>query len=73
MSEETDYTQYVKAAMNSYDIVTSHRTEANPTEDQLAELARNERHLWLKMKEEGFVAALSAEQKANIEALNISI
>ena len=73
MSEETDYTQDVKAAMDSYNIVTSHRTEANPTEDQLAELARNERHLWLKMKEEGFVAALSAEQKANIEALNISI
>ena len=73
MSEETDYTQDVKAAMDSYGIVISHRSEANPTEDQLAELARNERHLWLKMKEEGFVAALSAEQKANIEALNISI
>ena len=73
MSEETDYTQHVIAAMDSYNIVTSHRTEANPTEDQLAELARNERHLWLKMKDEGFVAALSAEQKASIEALNISI
>jgi len=73
MSEITDYTQHVIAAMDSYNIVTSHRTEANPTEDQLAELARNERHLWLKMKDEGFVAALSAEQKANIEALNISI
>jgi len=73
MSEETDYTQHVIAAMDSYNIVVSHRTEANLTEDQLAELARNERHLWLKMKEEGFVAALSAEQKANIEALNISI
>ena len=73
MSEETDYTHHVIAAMDSYNIVTSHRTEANPTEDQLAELAWNERHLWLKMKDEGFVAALSAEQKANIEALNISI
>ena len=73
MSEETDYTQHVIAAIDSYNIVMSHRSEANPTEDQLAELARNERHLWLKMKEEGFVAALSAEQKANIEALNISI
>ena len=73
MSEEIDYAQPVIAAMDSYNIVTSHRTEANPTEDQLAELARNERHLWLKMKDEGFVAALSAEQKANIEALNISI
>ena len=73
MSEETDYTQHVIAAMDSYNIVVFHRTEANPTEDQKDELARNERHLWLKMKDEGFVAALSAEQKANIEALNISI
>jgi len=73
MSEETDYTQHVIAAMDSYNIVTSHRTEANITDEQKDELARNERHLWLKMKEEGFVAALSAEQKANIEALNISI
>ena len=73
MSEEIDYTQHVIAAMDSYNIVVSHRSEANLTDDQTAELARNERHLWLNMKEEGFVAALSAEQKANIEALNISI
>ena len=73
MSEETDYTQHVIAAMHSYNIVVSHRTEANPTDDQKDELARNERHLALKMQEEGFVAALSTEQKANIEALNISL
>ena len=73
MSEEIDYTQHVIAAIDSYNIVVSHRSEANLTDDQTAELARNERHLWLKMKEEGFVAALSAEQKANIEALNISL
>ena len=73
MSEEIDYTQHVIAAMDSYNIVASIRTEANPTDDQKDDLARNERHLWLKMKEEGFVTALSAEQKANIEALNISI
>ena len=73
MSEEIDYAQHVKAAINSYDIVVSIRTEANPTDDQKGDLARNERHLWLKMKEEGFVAALSTEQKANIEALNISL
>ena len=73
MLEETDYTQHVISAMNSYSIVVSIRTEANPTDDQKNDLARNERHLWLKMKEEDFVAALSAEQKAKIEALNISI
>ena len=73
MSEEIDYAQHVIAAMNSYNIVVSHRSEANPTDDQKDELARNERHLGLKMRDEGFVAALSAEQKANIEALNISI
>ena len=73
MSEEIDYAQHVIAAMDSYNIVVSHRSEANPTDDQTAELARNERHLALKMQEEGFVAALTTEQKANIEALNISI
>ena len=73
MSIEHDYTADVPASMDSYNIVTSIRSEANPTDEQKANLARNERHLWLKMKEEGFVAALSAEQKANIEALSISI
>jgi len=73
MLEETDYTQHITSAMNSYNIVVSHRTEANPTDDQKDELAKNERHLGLKMQDEGFVAALSAEQKANIEALNISL
>ena len=73
MSEEIDYAQHVIAAMDSYSIVVSHRSEANPTDEQKDELARNERHLWLKMKEEGFVAALTAEQKANIEALNIAL
>ena len=73
MSEEIDYAQHIIAAMDSYNIVVRLKTQANPTDDQKDELARNERHLWLKMKEEGFVAALSAEQKANIEALNISI
>ena len=73
MSEEIDYAQHIVAAMDSYNIVTSHRSEANPTDDQKDELARNERHLWLKMKEEGFVAALTAEQKANIEALKVSL
>ena len=73
MSEEVDYAEHVIAAMDSYNIVVSHRSEANPTDDQKDELARNERHLWLKMKQEGFVAALSAEQKANIEALKVSL
>ena len=73
MSEEIYYAQHIIAAMDSYNIVVSHRTEANPTDDQKDELYRNERHLWLKMKEEGVVAALTAEQKANIEALNISL
>ena len=73
MSEEIDYAKHVAAAMDLYDVVVSHRTEANPTDDQKDDLDRNERHLALKMQEEGFVAALSAEQKANIEALNISL
>ena len=73
MADEHDYAADVPASMDSYNVVTSIRSEANPTDEQKATLARNERHLALKMQEEGFVAALSAEQKANIEALNISI
>ncbi len=39
----------VAPAFNSYNIVVSHRSEANLTDEQKAELARNERHLGLKM------------------------
>ena len=73
MSEEIDYTQHVIAAMDSYNIVVTLRTQANPTDDEKATLARNERHLALKMQHSEFVDALTAEQKANIEALNISL
>jgi len=80
MAEETpeiiddrDYAADVPASMDSYNIVTSIRSEANPTDDQKATLARNERHLALKMQHSEFVAALTAEQKANIEALKVSL
>ena len=73
MSTEHDYAADVPASMDSYNIVVTLRTQANPTDDEKATLARNERHLALKMQHSEFVAALSAEQKANIEALNISI
>ena len=73
MSEEIDYTQHVIAAMDSYNIVVTLRTQANPTDDEKATLARNERHLALKMQHSEFVDALTAEQKANIEALKVSL
>jgi len=73
MSEEHDYAADVPASMDSYNIVVTLRTQANPTDDEKATLARNERHLALKMQHSEFVDALSAEQKANIEALKVSL
>ncbi len=73
MSEEHDYAADVPASMDSYNIVVTLRTQANPTDDEKATLARNERHLALKMQHSEFVDALTAEQKANIEALKVSL
>ena len=71
--EDHDYATDVAPAFNSYDIVVSHRSEANLTDEQKDELARNERHLALKMQHSAFVNALTAEQKAQIEALKVSL
>ena len=70
---EHDYAADVPASMDSYAIVVSIRTEASPTDEQKATLARNERHLALKMQHSAFVDALTAEQKAGIEALKVSL
>ena len=71
--EDHDYAADVPASMDSYNIVISHRSEANPTDEQKDELARNERHLALKMAIPEFVAELTAEQKGQIEALKITL
>ena len=71
--EDHDYAADVPASMDSYNIVVSHRSEANPTDEQKDELARNERHLGLKMAIPEFVAELTAEQKGQIEALKITL
>jgi hypothetical protein len=71
--EDHDYATDVAPAFNSYNIVVSHRSEANLTDEQKAELARNERHLGLKMAIPAFVAELTAEQKGQIEALKITL
>lgn len=73
MSEEHDYAADVPASMDSYNIVVTLRTQANPTDDEKATLARNERHLALKMQHSAFVGALTAKQKADIEALKVSL
>ena len=71
--EDHDYATDVPASMDSYNIVVSHRSEANLTDEQKDELARNERHLGLKMAIPEFVAELTAEQKGQIEALKITL
>jgi len=68
-----DYAADVPASLDSYAIVVSLRTEASPTDEQKATLARNERHLALKMQHSAFVNALTSAQKANIEALEITL
>ena len=75
--EDHDYATDVAPAFNSYDIVvamravaTKDRTEDNYDADSLA---RNERHLGLKMATPEFVAELTAEQKGQIEALKITL
>ena len=73
MADEHDYAADVPASLDSYNIVVTLRTQANPTDDQKAELVRNERHLALKMQHSEFVDALTAQQKANIEALEVSL
>ena len=73
MADEHDYAADVPASMDSYNVVTSIRSEANPTDDQKATLARNERHLALKMQHSEFVDALTSTQKSNIEALKVSL
>ena len=82
MAEETprivddrDYAADVAPAFNSYDIVVAMRAIAvdDRTEDNydVDTLHRNEGHLKIKMAIPAFVAELSSEQKAQIEALSL--
>ena len=71
--EDHDYAADVPASMDSYNIVVTLRTQANPTDEEKATLARNERHLALKMQHSEFVDALTSTQKSNIEALKVSL
>ena len=73
MADEHDYAADVPASLDSYNIVVALRTQANPTDEEKATLARNERHLALKMQHSEFVAALTTQQKADIEALKVSL
>ena len=75
--EDHDYAADVPASMDSYGIVVAMRAvaEADRTEDNYNAdtLARNERHLAIKMQHSEFVDALTSTQKTNIEALKVSL
>ena len=75
MEEYTDeqVAQDIVATMDSVGIVERVRAvkEADRTEDQVDELARNERHIQLKMAITQFVSGLSVDQKAKIDALKL--
>lgn len=78
MSEEIEYTaehaaRDLPATMESVEIVERVRAvaEADRTEDEDGELFRNEGHIVIKMAFENFIAALSSDQKAKIDALGL--
>ena len=70
MSEETwsadELAQQILATMDSVGIVERVRAveETDRTEDEVDELARNERHIQLKMAITQFVSGLSVDEKA---------
>jgi len=63
----------VPATMESVSIVETIRaiSESDRTDDQKAELFRNEGHIVIKMAWTEFVKALSSDQKAKIDALSL--
>jgi len=69
--DDRDYAADVVPSFHAYDLVVSHRSEANPTDEQKDELARNEGHLKIKMAIPAFVNELTSEQKTQIEALSL--
>ena len=77
MSEEKwsadELAQQITATMDSVGIVERIRAvkEADRTEDEVDELARNERHVQLKMAITQFVSGLSIDEKAKIDALKL--
>ena len=77
MSEETwsadELAQQITATLDSVGIIERIRAveEADRTEDQVDELARNERHIQLKMAITQFVSGLSIDEKAKIDALRL--
>ena len=77
MSEETwsadELAQQITATLDSVGIVERIRAveEADRTEDQVDELARNERHIQLKIANTQFVYGLSVDEKAKIDALKL--
>ena len=77
MSEETwsadELAQQITATLDSVGIVEKIRAveEANRTEDEVDQLARNERHIQLKMAITQFVSGLSVDEKAKIDALKL--
>jgi hypothetical protein len=77
MSEETwsadELAQQKLATMDSVGIVERVRAvkEEDRTDDEKDELARNERHIQLKMGITQFVSSLSTDEKAKIDALKL--
>ena len=77
MSEETwsdeELAQQKLATLDSVGIVEKIRAiaEADRTDEEIDVLAKNERHIQLKMAITQFVSGLSTDEKAKIDALKL--
>ena len=70
---EEELAQQKLATLDSLGIVERIRAiaEADRTDEELDVLARNERHIQLKMAITQFVSGLSVDEKAKIDALRL--
>ena len=66
---EEQIAKSVSAAYDSVNLINELKAKADLTEDENATLDRNIEHLRIMLAKEWFANALTAEQKAELEAL----
>jgi len=59
----------VSAAYDSVDLITPLKSKKKPTAEEVETLDSNKKHIEIMLAKDWFVAALTAEQKAELEAL----
>lgn len=59
----------ISAAYDSVDLITALKSKKKPTAEEVEILDSNKKHIEIMLAKDWFVAALTAEQKAELEAL----